>query len=330
MKHPRRGTEEILEALLLRLGFSDPILVDGRESVAGLLSRRSRNGIYFLELRDGTAYAGRTRDFTRRFGQHRQVRDIVRVRFRVVPNEDQPVVEEAVINQLDALLGPRLQNIVGTSWPKGEPKVGPKLPADVRHRFEVDPSFNDHEGPRHRDEEIEARNESRLPTFMSHPDADEVLSFLGAYIPCCVPAYFKTEKDYWSLSCLPGRQGAGDRLHARLSIFWQEVVAIYTEGSLVITFHLAFSPLQRGYGKLLHRFGKAYPGADVSDFAYKPGGSDQVRAVADRDTALALLRDEHFLGAVRLHNLRLMMKGPSQWSQSHCYALVDRALATRD
>lgn len=317
-----------LDAVLQRLGFSSPVSVDGVESVARLFRANARSGLYILELRDNTVYAGRTKDFTRRFVQHRQSRDIVRVRFQKVAHANQTAFEDDVIGELDALLGASLENIVGTSWPKGPSVITKVLPLALQQRFESDDSFNDDSGPRVEDPVVRARTDGRMVGFLKHPDASRVLEFLKAYIPACIAAFKKTERQFWSLSCLPGVQGRDDRLHARLNIYWQEVMAIFSEGGLGVAFHVAKSPLEARHGKAFRTFVRKYPGAEVREFHYKPGGRDQCRVLADGDTAFALLADPDFLKAARLINLRLMQKGPCDWGRSHCFALVDRALGS--
>jgi hypothetical protein len=44
---------------------------------------------------------------------------------------------------------------------------------------------------------------ARFEKLLSRPQAGEVLEILGLYGPNCIPILRKTERYYWSVSCLP-------------------------------------------------------------------------------------------------------------------------------
>jgi len=72
---------------------------------------------------------------------------------------------------------------------------------------------------------------------------------------------------------------------------------------------------------------EAYPTLAIEDHRYEPGGQDQIRLiVSTADEALRLLQSAQVRQAIRLLNLRLMQRGPSNWGQNHCLDLADAIL----
>lgn len=70
-----------------------------------------------------------------------------------------------------------------------------------------------------------------------------------------------------------------------------------------------------------------FPNLIIEDQRYEPGGQDQIRLiVSTADEALRLLQFPEVRKAIRLLNLRLMQRGPSNWGQNHCLDLADAIL----
>ncbi|HWA79755.1 MAG TPA: hypothetical protein VG848_05525, partial [Acetobacteraceae bacterium] len=68
---------------------------------------------------------------------------------------------------------------------------------------------------------------ARFEKLLRRPQAAEVLGILGIYGANCIPVPRRTERTYWSVSCLPS---TSDKPLVRVNASWMELFTLYAEG----------------------------------------------------------------------------------------------------
>jgi hypothetical protein len=182
-----------------------------------------------------------------------------------------------------------------------------------------------------RSESIELRFKylPRFQKLLARPQAQEALKVLRLYGQNCIPMPRRTERQYWSVSCLPS---TSDKPLARVNASWMELFTIYADGEGIrarAIVHLSdfvtdHSPAQGQVDEALLEHCVMTP-EDVSYFF--PRGEDMfginVRGAASIHKFLAA---RHVLRAVRRFNLTHMNRGRNAYQASHCYSLADHML----
>jgi hypothetical protein len=182
-----------------------------------------------------------------------------------------------------------------------------------------------------REESIELRFKylPRFQKFLGRPQARDVLKVLSFYGQNLIPMPRKTERQYWSVSCLPS---TSDKPLARVNASWMELFTIYADGEGIrarAIVHLSdfvtdHSAAEGQVDEALLERCVATPG-DVSYFF--PRGKDifgiNVRGAASIDKFLAA---GHVRRAIRRFNLTHMNRGRNAYQASHCYSLADHML----
>lgn len=170
---------------------------------------------------------------------------------------------------------------------------------------------------------------ARFEKLLRRPQAKEVLGILGLYGSACIPMPRRTERSYWSVSCLPS---TSDKPLIRVNASWMELFTLYAHGEDVrARFILHLSDFTTD--------GSATPGLvdeafleqsvatpeDVSCFF--PRGADMfginVRGAASIHQFLASPRA---VRAIRTFNLTHMNRGRNAYQASHCYSVADHML----
>ena len=79
-----------------------------------------------------------------------------------------------------------------------------------------------------RTESIEHRFKyaARFDKLLRRPQADDVLDILRLYGACCIPIPRRTERYYWSVSCLPS---TNDKPLARVNASWMELFTLLAD-----------------------------------------------------------------------------------------------------
>lgn len=310
--------------LLVSLGFpAKPFGVLSRFSIADLVKPGKRCGIYVLHFTDGYFYVGQSKDVTKRFVQHRRSDshdDVDSIYFKQVPEPALDEEEADVTEQLEAA-NVRLRNILLVSWNGGEADFDEIMPSDEQERWLADLSLSgDADFKRLVDDELRSKYRRRFERFQAHPQHEQVVEILREYVKFGIPAARRGEVSFWSVSCWPSKG-----LFARLNLYWQEVLSIYaTEGgSTVISFHLAHSPLSQLPEAEQNSFFLRYASLEDANHRYRPGGADQMNLYISQTEVLRFIRETSVLQAIRLFNLRLMRKGPSNWNRNHCMDMGD-------
>lgn len=179
-----------------------------------------------------------------------------------------------------------------------------------------------------RSESLEQRFKyvARFEKLLCRPQAREVLEILGLYGPNCIPIPRKTERCYWSVSCLPS---TADKPLVRVNASWMELFTLYAHGEDIrarFIVHLSDFTTDRSAtpGQVDEPFLEqivAMP-EDVSFFF--PRGADIFGINVRGSVSIRkFLRSRRALRAIRTFNLTHMNRGRNAYQASHCYSVAD-------
>jgi hypothetical protein len=170
---------------------------------------------------------------------------------------------------------------------------------------------------------------ARFEKLLRRPQAQEVLEILRRYGRDCIPIPRRTERRYWSVSCLPSTPG---KALVRVNASWMELFSLYADGEgirALFLVHLSdfttdHSPNQSRVDEALLERCVMVP----EDVGYVfPRGEDifgiKVRGFSSISEFLAA---PHALQAIRAFNLTHMNRGRNAYQASHCYSLADQML----
>jgi len=178
--------------------------------------------------------------------------------------------------------------------------------------------------------ELRLKYVPRFQKLLRRPQAKEVLEILRRYGRDCLPIPRRTERHYWSVSCLPSTPG---KALVRVNASWMELFSLYGEGEgirALFLVHLSDFTTDRSLDQgrvdagFLERCVEA-----PEDVGYVfPRGEDifgvKVRGFASIGKFLATRRA---LRAIRTFNLTHMNRGRNAYQASHCYSLADHMLS---
>jgi hypothetical protein len=213
----------IIDDVFKALEFETHIDVTHRLSIADCLAKSKRCGIYMLAYADGTYYIGLSVDMARRFVEHKKARpDIVRVGIKPVGKRELDGQETAHIREAEAA-GIPLTNRAKVTHIQGETDLDLGLnPEEQEEWIGETLSFWDEE--RQIDDDAQRRRYAhRFEQFTANEHADTVLDLLKHYVAECVPASWRTELSFWSVSCMPGTNKSSWPRLAAVSINKMEV-----------------------------------------------------------------------------------------------------------
>ena len=183
-------------------------------------------------------------------------------------------------------------------------------------------------------EDAEERSESlelrfkyvaRFEKLLRRPQAQEVLEILRIYAENCIPIPRRTERYYWSVSCLPS---TSDKPLVRVNASWMELFTLLPEGDDLrarIIVHLSDfttdgSPEPDALDRAFLEQCVERP-EDVGHFFWKVDTLGvQVRGSASIRKFLAKPRA---LRAIRAFNATHMNRGRNAYQASHCYSVAD-------
>lgn len=169
----------------------------------------------------------------------------------------------------------------------------------------------------------------RFHKLLARPQAQTVLHILRLYGQRCLPMPRKTEREYWSVSCLPS---TSDKPLVRVNSSWMELFTIYADGEDIrARFIMHLSDFTGDHASASGQVNETLiercvttPG-DVSYFF--PRGEDifgvNVRGSASIHKALAC---PQMLRAIRRFNLTHMNRGRNAYQASHSYSVADQML----
>ena len=171
---------------------------------------------------------------------------------------------------------------------------------------------------------------ARFEKLLRRPQAQDVLEILRVYGENCIPIPCRTERHYWSVSCLPS---TSDKPLVRVNASWMELFTLLADGEGVrarFIVHLSDFTTDRSLER--DDLDEAFLEQCVTkpdDLCYFfPNGADifgiKVRGSASIRKFLATPRA---LRAVRTFNLTHMNRGRNAYQASHCYSVADYMLA---
>ena len=180
-----------------------------------------------------------------------------------------------------------------------------------------------------RDESLELRFKyaARFNKLLHRPQAADVLDILRLYGAACLPIPRRTERWYWSVSCLPS---TSDKPLVRVNASWMELFTLLPDGdSLRARFilHLADftadgSP-EPDTGLLESCPGR---GEDITHSIWRDGKSILIAKVRGPASIRRFIEHLHSLRAIRNFNLTHMNRGRNAYQASHCYSVADHML----
>jgi len=185
-------------------------------------------------------------------------------------------------------------------------------------------------GERSESLELRLKYITRFEKLLRRPQAQEVLKILRRYGRDCVPIPRRTERHYWSVSCLPSTPG---KAFVRVNASWMELFSLYADGeSIRALFLVHLSDFTTDHSLDQGRVDEAFLERCVmtpEDVGYFfPRGEDifgiKVRGFSSTGKFLA---ERRVLRAIRAFNLTHMNRGRNAYQASHCYSLADYMLS---
>jgi len=181
-----------------------------------------------------------------------------------------------------------------------------------------------------RSESLEQRFKyvARFEKLLRRPQAQEVLDLVRLYAENCIPIPRKTERYYWSISCLPS---TSDKPLVRVNASWMELFTLLPDGDGIrarFILHLSDFTIDGSPepDHLDHAFLEqcVTRPEDISHFLWKADTFGiKVRSSA---SIRLLLANPRALRAIRTFNLTHMNRGRNAYQASHCYSVADYML----
>jgi hypothetical protein len=171
---------------------------------------------------------------------------------------------------------------------------------------------------------------ARFEKLLRRSQAHEVLEILRLYTQNCIPIPRKTERCYWSVSCLPS---TSDKPLVRVNASWMELFTLLPDGDGIrarFIVHLSdFTTDQSAARGHLDEPFLEHCVTTPKDIDYFfPRGEDifgiNVRGSASIRKFLTISRA---LRGIRTFNLTHMNRGRNAYQASHCYSVADYMLA---
>ena len=169
---------------------------------------------------------------------------------------------------------------------------------------------------------------ARFEKLLGKPQADDLLAILRLYAETCIPIPRRTERYYWSVSCLPS---TNDKPLVRVNASWMELFTLLPDGEDLrarVIVHLSDfttdgSATPENVDEALLEQCVEQP-EDVSHFHWKADtfGIKIRRAASIRK----FLVTPRALRAIRRFNLTHMNRGRNAYQASHCYSVADHML----
>jgi len=170
---------------------------------------------------------------------------------------------------------------------------------------------------------------ARFEKLLARPQAQDVLDLLALYARHCLPIPRRTERYYWSVSCLPS---TSDKPLARVNASWMELFTLYADGEGIRSrFIVHLSDFTTDGSPVPDRLDEAFLEqcvASPDDVGYFfPRGEDIFGVRVRRPASVRhFLANPRALRAVRNFNLTHMNRGRNAYQASHCYSLADYML----
>jgi len=167
---------------------------------------------------------------------------------------------------------------------------------------------------------------TRFEKLLRRPQAQDVLAILGLYGRNCIPIPRRSERHYWSVSCLPS---TSDKPLVRVNASWMELFTLYAAGEGVrARFLMRLSDFTTDRSLARVHLDEAFLESCVTtpeDIGYFfPRGPDMFGINVQGSAAIRrFLGVPRILCAIRTFNLMHMNRGRNAYQASHCYSLAD-------
>ena len=173
--------------------------------------------------------------------------------------------------------------------------------------------------------ELRLKYAARFEKLRRRPQAQQVLEILRRYGRDCIPIPRRTERHYWSVSCLPSTPG---KALVRVNASWMELFSLYADGEDIRALFLVhLSDFTTDQGQVDEAFLECCVVTPEDLGLVFPRGEDifgiKVRGFPSIAKFLAAPR---VLRAIRAFNLTHMNRGRNAYQASHCYSLADHML----
>jgi hypothetical protein len=171
---------------------------------------------------------------------------------------------------------------------------------------------------------------ARFEKLLKRPQAEDVLEILKLYAAACLPIPRRTERYYWSVSCLPS---TSDKPLARVNASWMELFTLLPDGDALrsrFILHLSDftsdgSPEPEQLDTDLLESCALRP-EDMSYAIWRDGKSILIAKVRGAQSIRHFIEHPQSLRAIRNFNLTHMNRGRNAYQASHCYGLADAML----
>jgi hypothetical protein len=177
--------------------------------------------------------------------------------------------------------------------------------------------------------ELRFKYAARFQKLLRRPQAQDVLEIVALYGQSCLPMPRRTERDYWSISCLPS---TSDKPLVRVSASWMELFTLYADGeALRARFIVHLSDFTVGRTPFPEHLDEAFLEQCVTtpeDVRYFfPRGADMFGVnVRGSASIREFLGSPRALRAIRTFNLTHMNRGRNAYQGIHCYSVADYLL----
>jgi hypothetical protein len=177
--------------------------------------------------------------------------------------------------------------------------------------------------------ELRFKYTARFEKLLRRPQAEEVLRILRLYASNCIPMPCRTERAYWSVSCLPS---TSDKPLARVNASWMELFTVYADGADIrARFIMHLSDFTRDGSATPGQVDQAFLEQNVAmpeDIScFFPRGADIFGInVRGSVSVRKFLASRRALRAIRAFNLTHMNRGQNAYQASHCYSVADYML----
>ncbi len=169
---------------------------------------------------------------------------------------------------------------------------------------------------------------ARFEKLLRRPQAGDVLDLLRLYGESCIPIPRRTERWYWSVSCLPP---TSDKPLVRVNASWMELFTLLPDGDGIrarFIVHLSDFTTDGSPGPdhidLAFLVRCAVHSEDVTHFL---GNSDTLGVKARGAAPIRkFMTEPRALRAIRNFNLTHMNRGRNAYQASHCYSVADHML----
>jgi hypothetical protein len=187
------------------------------------------------------------------------------------------------------------------------------------------------ETPRDADERSESLEQrfkyaARFEKLLRRPQADDVLEILKIYGAKCLPIPRRTERHFWSVSCLPS---TSDKPLVRVNASWMELFTLLPDGDGLrarIIVHLSEFTTDGSPepDHLDHAFLESCV-ARSEDVGHVLWRKPEILIIKVRGSASIhkFLSTPRAIRAVRRFNLTHMNRGRNAYQASHCYSVAD-------